>query len=182
LRIKYPYSKNNPLIDRAVFQSLDESPLITVCKALVEVQVCGELIEKSWGMYMTENQEEEFRSTITAYYIPVKITKIISTKGDFSFINEEEFILCYALNSFFGESAIKDGAEFICFVTDTTRLKKEHIDSENVYESAGIATFYITDDGYVLSVTSDAYVDVYSGYTVRDFENAMKEITKANGW
>lgn len=43
-------------------------------------------------------------------------------------------------------------------------------------------TFYITDDGYVLSVTSDAYVDVYSGYTVRAFENAMKEITKENGW
>jgi hypothetical protein len=99
LRIEYPYSKNNPLIDRAVFQSLDESPLLTVFNALVEVRVCGELIEKSWGMYMTESQED--RSTITAYYIPVKITKIISTKGDFSFINEEEFILCYTQNAFY---------------------------------------------------------------------------------
>jgi hypothetical protein len=34
----------------------------------------------------------------------------------------------------------------------------------------------------VLSLTPDAFVVVCSGYTVRDFEKAMKEITAVIGW
>lgn len=154
--------------------------MITASSALVELKVTGEIIEKSWEMNMTEDVNG-FKSTIVAYYIPVKILKVVSSKEDFSFAGEE-FFLCYAADCFFGKEAIKLGAEFICFTTETTRLKKEHIGSENVYESADMATFYMTEYGYVLSLTSDAFVDVYSGYTVRNFEKEMKEITKENGW
>ena len=48
--------------------------------------------------------------------------------------------------------------------------------------SATPLTFYVTEDGHILSFDWEPAVDAYSGETYEEFRDALRQVARISGW
>lgn len=172
LREIYPYD------DFSIMSSLEFTldAIDDKINTVAVVTVTDEWFIKTSSISPVEIPNERFPSEIEWPYLPVKVDSILYNNCEIEEGDE--------LNLFFGSTNVFSnfdtypvGERFLCLIIkpDETR---EYAFDDTVYTTTIDSSAYVTDDDYILSVTSEPALDDFTGYSLKSFDKSINEIMK----
>jgi hypothetical protein len=162
----------------------DESNLKTADVILL-VEVASPLELETTKMAV--DAERTFFDNVKFHYYRVKVNEVIAvnhnefTRGhkskkenlDLKFPYEE----IYLWYPDWDEPEFKVGSKLVI-----SGIYSQERDSLPLISTSSYAGYYLTDDKYVISMTTNPYLDKYSGETYKDFRNRCINFTEKHEW
>lgn len=145
---------------------------------IIHVKVSGEWLSDTVTSSPSGDPNDKIMVETTTYYLPVTVTEIISAKKDRDIVGQE--VLMHNAGMFTDRAMIEmlvPGTEFVAFVKEW-----ESFDNKTVFAMAALGSFWLTEDGRVMSMWADEAVDKYSGEKYSSFKREIREFTDACGW
>lgn len=174
LREEYPYI--NSSLGSYSLNSVPDGAWAKAAQILFVAEIVDDHTYTSEYAYPGTAEDPGPLMTIGTYFIPIKITRVIGVNQDYK-LKDEEAYASIARGAFSPGDNFKVGTKLVVFGFDWDEYK-----GKTEFSLAEFATFYLTDDGYVLSITDYPMIDAYSGRSLENFISDMDYVMEKSGW
>lgn len=172
-RDRYPYCQTS----NGSIATLPEEFWAKGNDVFVVVELMEGKRETTRTMVPNPDLDPDLSTDVTTYYFPARILEILDIRDGCS-LTEEDIVLSFPGLMYDPDMAFDKGQRIVVFGTF-----EESAEAGKTQLGIGpIMSFYLTDDNYVLSLSSHAQMDQFSGMKLDAFKKEMLHITEVGGW
>ena len=181
LREDYPFCRDT-LADRASFSYLfPEGDWLRYSDYAFRAEVVGDWETLSRTLSPSGNPGDGLDTVVDTCLLPVKVTEWLDSR-DGTELPEDPLWLAwtYVVFDFADMEHFPVGASFVFCGSPASGMKEYR--GQPVVSSATPLTFYVTEDGHILSFDWEPAVDAYSGETYEEFRDVLRRVAGISGW